>query len=431
MPRAIGVRRAKEAVFTGAPFGADDALALGLGQPRLPEGPAIAGRDHDAGQAHSRQRAAGGALPSEEGARPSARRWTCAPASFEIEAYSRLVVHRRPAWKASAPSTKSARRASPGDEQNGRFHALKTCACARSACATGCRASRRSCPRPPSWPGSTPSSPPACARSRSAPSAGQAHAAVRRRARGGAPRAGHRRPDRGGAGAQRARRRARSTRRAPSSTTSPRPAKATTAPTCAARARNRWKASGEVAQLARGAGTLLVGGVSTAFGCTIEGPSRTRPCCSWCAIISTRAREIVLGDTVGLRRPVLDPQAARARAARDGRRAGRAAPARHARPGPGQRGGRPGHGHPRLRRLGWAAWAAARTRPGPAATSSPRTRPSCLQAMGWHTGVDIPALLRVRQRDPPGAAGRGTAGRDGEGGLPLGYPGARAPAPHY
>ncbi|VTU41986.1 hydroxymethylglutaryl-CoA lyase [Variovorax sp. RA8] len=60
----------------------------------------------------------------------------------------------------------------------------------------------------------------------------------------------------------------------------------------------------QVARLAEGTTTTLVGGVSTAFGCTIEGPVAHRQVMDLVQrYIDAGAREIVLGDTVGYANP--------------------------------------------------------------------------------------------------------------------------------
>lgn len=61
----------------------------------------------------------------------------------------------------------------------------------------------------------------------------------------------------------------------------------------------------EVARLAAGTGTILVGGISTAFGCTIEGTVPHEQVLQLArSYVEAGAREIVLGDTVGFANPV-------------------------------------------------------------------------------------------------------------------------------
>ena len=186
----------------------------------------------------------------------------------------------------------------------------------------------------------------------------------------------------------------------------------------------------QVARLAAGTGTGLAGGVSTAFGCTIEGAVPHEAVLDLVrAYLDAGACEIVLGDTVGY----ADPASIRRLLERVLPVAGDAPVALHLHDTRGlglanvvaglDMGIR--HFDASLGGMGGCPHA-----PGASGNIVTEDAAFLLQAMGWDTGIDIPALLRVRDVIRQALPDVELLGAMARAGLPLGHPGARAPAPH-
>jgi len=186
----------------------------------------------------------------------------------------------------------------------------------------------------------------------------------------------------------------------------------------------------QVARLAAGTGTELAGGVSTAFGCTIEGAVPHEAVLDLVrAYLDAGACEIVLGDTVGY----ADPASIRRLLERVLPVAGDAPVALHLHDTRGlglanvvaglDMGIR--HFDASLGGMGGCPHA-----PGASGNIVTEDAAFLLQAMGWDTGIDIPALLRVRDVIRQALPEVELLGAMARAGLPLGHPGARAPAPH-
>lgn len=184
----------------------------------------------------------------------------------------------------------------------------------------------------------------------------------------------------------------------------------------------------EVARLAQGTGTELVGGVSTAFGCTIEGAVPHQAVLDLVrAYLDAGACEIVLGDTVGY----ADPSSIRRLLERVLPVTGKAPVALHLHDtrGLGLANVAAGldmgirHFDASLGGMGGCPHA-----PGASGNIVTEDAAFLLQAMGWDTGIDIPALLRVREVIARALPGVELLGAMAKAGLPLGYPGARPPA---
>jgi hydroxymethylglutaryl-CoA lyase len=152
----------------------------------------------------------------------------------------------------------------------------------------------------------------------------------------------------------------------------------------------------EVARLVRGSRTVLAGGVSTAFGCTIEGPvAQAEVMRIVDGYLAAGAQELVLADTVGY----ADPQAVRALVRRVRRTTGTLPVALHLHD---------------TRGLGLANVVAGLEvgvrdfdaalggmggcphAPGASGNIVSEDLAFLLQAMGWQTGIELARLVAVR-----------------------------------
>lgn len=177
----------------------------------------------------------------------------------------------------------------------------------------------------------------------------------------------------------------------------------------------------QVARLAAAAGAKAVGGMSTAFGCTIEGPIAQDEVLRMAqGYLDAGAAELVLADTVGYAAPdAISRLVERVRAI-----AGDVPLALHL------------HDTRGLGLANVAAGLAAGVRdfdaslgglggcphaPGASGNIVTEDAVFLLQAMGWHTAIDIPALLRVRDIVRDALPGVELLGAIAKAGLPIGH----------
>jgi hydroxymethylglutaryl-CoA lyase len=177
----------------------------------------------------------------------------------------------------------------------------------------------------------------------------------------------------------------------------------------------------QVARLAAQAGAKAVGGMSTAFGCTIEGPIAEDEVLRMAqGYLDAGADELVLADTVGYAAPdAISRLVERVRAI-----SGDVPLALHL------------HDTRGLGLANVAAGLAAGIRdfdaslgglggcpyaPGASGNIVTEDTVFLLQSMGWETGIDIPGLLRVRDILRDNLPDVDLLGAIAKAGLPLGY----------
>jgi hydroxymethylglutaryl-CoA lyase len=178
---------------------------------------------------------------------------------------------------------------------------------------------------------------------------------------------------------------------------------------------------GEVAALVHGTDTLLVGGVSTAFGCTIEGAvTHDEVLRVVDGYLDAGAREIVLGDTVGY----ADPGSIAALVQRVRQAAGEVPIALHL------------HDTRGLGLANVAAGLDAGVRdfdaalggmggcphaPGASGNIVSEDLAFLLQSLGWDTGIDLRRLVAVREILRRALPDVPLLGAIAKAGLPLGF----------
>lgn len=184
----------------------------------------------------------------------------------------------------------------------------------------------------------------------------------------------------------------------------------------------------EVARLAEGSATVLAGGVSTAFGCTIEGSVALGEVMRVVqGYLDAGARELVLADTVGY----ADPEGIR-RLVAAVREAAPGVPLAlhlHDTRGLGLANALAGlQAGVREFDAALGGMGGCPHAPGASGNIVSEDLAFLLQAMGWETGIDLPRLVAVRgilARAIPGVALLGAIAKAG---LPRGFGRAAAPA---
>jgi hydroxymethylglutaryl-CoA lyase len=178
----------------------------------------------------------------------------------------------------------------------------------------------------------------------------------------------------------------------------------------------------EVAKLVQGSGTLLAGGISTAFGCTIEGPvAESEVMRVLEGYLEANADEIVIADTVGY----AGPAAIRALVSAARQRAGRVPLALHLHDTRGLGLANVMAGLDAGIREFDAALAGMGGCPhAPGASGNIVTEDLVflLQNAGWETGVDLERLIGVRSLLGRALPEIALLGGVGKAGLPRGYP---------
>ena len=150
---------------------------------------------------------------------------------------------------------------------------------------------------------------------------------------------------------------------------------------------------------ASGSRCLLEVGMSTAFGCTIQGRVDEAEVLRLLqAVLDAGVDRVGLADTVGYADPLQVTRLFEQGFDVAGDAPGLRPLPRHARPGPGQRLSPPGRSACAASTPAWPASAAARTRRAPAATSPPRTWPTCSPAWACPPAWTSTRLIALRAR---------------------------------